>query len=300
VDEDMPASGSPPPYRRIADALRGEILDGVYPVGGRIPSQADLEQRFRVSRPTIQRALTELRKGGFIDNRRGRSAEVLPWPERGGAAAPVAAEAPEPAFAALATHITQAFEQRHITLDAFSLTTQTLNSALGTQLQRILRGELNPASIHLRLLLPSQAAHLAVPRTVADPGDERPLRRLRQLVRGHVVALRSGFTSMSDRRPDIDQVVEFRTVPVTPLHKLYLVNRDVALFGHYQVVERPIQFGDGQFEDTYDVLGIDAMLFPYRRDPDNQHTADSRFVAEAQAWFDSLWSTIAEPLTLFE
>jgi hypothetical protein len=89
-------------------------------------------------------------------------------------------------------------------------------------------------------------------------------------------------------------------VPVTPLHKLYLINGDQALFGHYQVVERPVLFGDGRSENIFDVLGIDAVLFPYRRDEREPESADTRFVDQAQAWFDSVWSTIAEPVTLFE
>lgn len=298
MDEDTPtANGSTPPYRHIADVLRGEILDGVYRIGERIPSQAELEERFQVSRPTVQRALGVLRKGGFIDNQRGRPSEVLAWRDRGTAAEPIEAEEPEPAFASLATHIDEAFRRPRVTIDAYSLTAETLNAAITLQVQKIRTGELNPESIRIRLLLPSQQARLALPRLVADPEDDRPLRRLRQLVRGHGITLR---TSVYGLAGGLESSVEFRTVPVTPLHKLYLINGEVALFGHYRVVERPVRFSDGQREDIYDVLGIDAMLFPHRSDPGDPESVDSRFVAEAQAWFDSLWSTIAEPLTLPE
>jgi DNA-binding transcriptional regulator YhcF (GntR family) len=297
-DEETLTGNDPlPPYRRIADALRDEITEGLFPVGRRIPSQAELEERFGVSRPTVQRALQELRKDGYIDNRRGRAAEVLPRGGRGGAPSD---EEPEPAFEALATYVAAAFEEREVTIDAYSLTAETLSGALTPPVQRIMLGESNPSSIRIRLLLPAPDTALAVPRTVADPQDGRPLRRLRQLARGHTVALRSTVTRLSDVRPDIECAIEFKTVPITPMQKLYLLNKRVALSGYYQVVERPITYGDGRQDVIYDTLGVSTLLFPHRSDPANPHAHPSRFVAESQAWFDALWDTIAEPVTTFE
>lgn len=296
-EEDPGANGSRPPYLHIADVLRGEILDGRYRIGERIPSQADLEERFSVSRPTIQRALGVLRDDGYLDNQRGRPSEVLPWEDRHGGAQ---SQEPETAPEALRAHIAKAFEERHVTIDAYSLTTETLSRALTAPLLRVQNGELSPASIRLRLLLPSLDVRLAIPRLVADPSDERPMWRLRQLVRAHVLTLRSAFAALAELRPDIEQSVEVRTAPITPMHKLYLVNGHTALFGHYQVLKREVEFGNRGKGDIYDVLGISAVVFPYRRDPANEDARDSLFVTESQQWFDSLWSTIAEPMSLFE
>jgi DNA-binding transcriptional regulator YhcF (GntR family) len=298
-EEDSRLKGFTPPYRHIADVLRGEILDGHPPVGERIPSQVELEKRFAVSRPTVQRALRELRKGGYIDNQRGRPSEVLPWRERTGTTREQYDE-PEAAHTALGTHIAEAFEAPRVVIDVFSLTTETFNSALSVPTQRIRSGELNPESISVRVMLPSPDAHLAIPRTVADPEDDRPLRRLRQLVRGHAIAVRSSLTALSEVREDIAVSVEFRTVPITPLQKLYLINEHTALSGYYAVIEREVLFGSGERDEIYDVLGLAAVLFPFRGDPSAPDSRDSRFVTESQSWFDSLWSTIAEPLTLFE
>jgi DNA-binding transcriptional regulator YhcF (GntR family) len=299
VEEEAAAAGndSRAPYLHIASVLRREILDGLYQVGERIPSQAELEERFEVSRPTVQRALTELRKSGLIDNQRGRPAEVQPWHGPGRAAG---SGEPEPAYASLGAYVAEAFEQRHITVDAFSLTTETLFTALTAQLQRIARNEVHPASIRVRVLLPSQDARLAIPKLVADPADERPLRRLRQLVRAHVISLRSAFTALSDVHPDIQHEIEFCTVPLTPTSKVYVLNGRTALFGYYQVVERSVQFGNGDRAPIYDVLGVNAILFAHRAGADGTRPGDQRFVAETQAWFDSLWQSIAEPLRLFE
>lgn len=299
-EETLPdAESLTPPYLHIADVLRGEIRDGRYPVGERIPSQAELEERFQVSRPTVQRALGVLRQGGYIDNQRGRASEVLPW-QNGDPGGSAASTEPEPAFEALGTHVAAAFEEREITIDSYSITSETLNSALAGPVQSILRGELNPAAIRIRVLLPTQDATLALPRLVADPDDDRPLRRLRQLSRAHRTALRSTFTGLSELRPEIKVSVEFRALPVTPLQKLYLINRRLALSGFYPVKTHPVTFGDGQRDDIYDVIGLRSVLFVHRTDPAEPASRDSLFVAEAQAWFDSLWSTISEPVPLFE
>ncbi|MFC4030183.1 GntR family transcriptional regulator [Streptomyces polygonati] len=301
-DDEAPFTGNDPlpPYRRIADTLRAEIADGRFPVGHRIPSQAQLEDRFGVSRPTVQRALRELRKEGWIDNRRGRAAEVLDRGRFADGRTTAFSEEPERALESLTTHVAAAFEEPEVTIDVYTLTTETLAGALAAPVQSVMRGELNPSSIRVRLLLPALDVTLALPLLVSDPEDPRPLRRLRQLARGHTIALRSMFTRLSDVRPDITNVIEFKTVPVTPMQKLYVLNTRTALSGYYRVIRRQVTFGDGQQEEIFDVLGVNTMLFAHRLDPDRPHSRDTQFVAELQAWFDALWTNIAEPMTLFE
>ncbi|MBY8880941.1 GntR family transcriptional regulator [Actinacidiphila acidipaludis] len=286
-------NGDQPPYLHIADVLRGEIHDGVFRVGERLPSQAQLEKRFNVSRPTVQRALTELRRDGYLDNQRGRSAEVLDW--RGSVPASRAThDIPGPTLSVLEAEVAEAFEARHITIDAYSLSSETLTSALSQPLNRVLRGELSPASIRVRVLLPALDAELAIPRLVE--GDERwPLARLRELVGAQAVTLESSFNQVRDLLPDIDLSVETQALPVTPLHKLYILNGKTALTGYYQVIERDVRYR--KLSGTiYDVLGLDAVLFPFRADPADPESLVSRFFAESQGWFDSLWSTISRPL----
>ncbi|MCL2552717.1 MAG: GntR family transcriptional regulator [Actinomycetia bacterium] len=296
-EEEQEVTGATqPPYLHIADVLRGEIHDGVYRVGERLPPQAELEHRFNVSRPTVQRALTELRRAGYLDNQRGRAAEVLDWKDAS-APPPAAQETPGPTFKILDRFIAEAFEAEDVTIDAYSLSAETLSSALGAPLNRVIAGELNPKSIRLRLLLPTPDAILGIPRLV-DGEEEWPLVRLRELVGAQVVSLASAFRMVTDVRADIVQTVQLRAMPVTPLHKLYILNGRSALSGFYHVVRRDITYGEHQGE-IYDVLGVGAVLFPYRADPEDTAGHGSRFVEESQRWFDSLWNTIAEPLKVF-
>jgi hypothetical protein len=112
-----------------------------------------------------------------------------------------------------------------------------------------------------------------------------------------VVALRGTFTALHDFRPDVAQSIEFRTVPLTPVQKVYLINGRTALLGLYRVMERPVEFR-GRTRDIYDVLGVGATLFTHRAHEADPDSPGSRFVDEAQAWFESLWSTISGPLDL--
>ena len=58
-------------YDKVAQILRDEIVEGVYPVGTLLPTEAELRERFSVSRYTIREALRELREGGFVSSRQG-------------------------------------------------------------------------------------------------------------------------------------------------------------------------------------------------------------------------------------
>lgn len=274
------------PYLRIAWELRKEIEGGIPASGEQLPTQAALVRRFDVSRATIQRALDELRKQGLIDSRQGRGSYVLYRP----------APAPEPAGIGLADHVEAAFRAPRVTLDSFSLTSETLNSALQEPLRQVRSGHLSPESIDVRLLLPSPEAHLALPRNVADPADERPLRRLRRLTLSQAVTVTSALGALADSGHVADVTVQIRTVPLTPMLKLYLLNGGDALTGYYEIVQRSVPF-KGEDVEIYDVLGLDAALFHYSAAEGGQGRAH---VLQLQRWFDSLWSTIATPLKLFE
>ena len=53
----------------ISDHLRRQIIDGQLTLGGRLPTQVQLAERFQVSGVTIQRALDRLTREGFIYTR---------------------------------------------------------------------------------------------------------------------------------------------------------------------------------------------------------------------------------------
>jgi GntR family transcriptional regulator len=61
-----------PAYRRLADELRRSIRDGKFPPGRRLPTEAEVTSRWRVSRQTARHAFDELVAEGLIYRVRGR------------------------------------------------------------------------------------------------------------------------------------------------------------------------------------------------------------------------------------
>lgn len=86
----QPAAG--PKWKRIADDLRAEIEKGSYPLGGQLPTKAELMARYGVAVNTVARAIDELRRAGLVVTSQGSGmfvADALPDPE---AADPVLSE----------------------------------------------------------------------------------------------------------------------------------------------------------------------------------------------------------------
>ncbi|SEA76603.1 phosphonate metabolism transcriptional regulator PhnF [Rubrimonas cliftonensis] len=63
-------------WRKIHETLRGEITEGLYKTGDRLPTEKELSERFGVNRHTVRRALAEMTAEGAISVRRGSGAYV--------------------------------------------------------------------------------------------------------------------------------------------------------------------------------------------------------------------------------
>ncbi|MEU6954469.1 GntR family transcriptional regulator [Streptomyces sp. NPDC045714] len=75
----MPESPSGPhaPYMTVLDALAAEIKAGKIRPGEKIPSEADLVQRFGVARMTARRAVGVLRERGLVRTEWGKGTFVI-------------------------------------------------------------------------------------------------------------------------------------------------------------------------------------------------------------------------------
>lgn len=69
-----------PLWQSIATTLRGEITEGRYPVGAKLPTEAELALRFGVNRHTVRHAIGALVDDGLIVTRRGSGAFVTSRP----------------------------------------------------------------------------------------------------------------------------------------------------------------------------------------------------------------------------
>lgn len=73
--------GPVPPYRQIADQLRADIADGSIPIGRRIPSLVELEQRYGVARDTLRKAVKVLKDEGLVETVNGMGVYVTAVPD---------------------------------------------------------------------------------------------------------------------------------------------------------------------------------------------------------------------------
>lgn len=83
-------------YRLIAEQIERLILSGEFPVGSRLPSERDLADRLKVSRPSVREALIALEVEGVVDVRVGSGVTVVaaPIPHSGPMNVPAIAPGP--------------------------------------------------------------------------------------------------------------------------------------------------------------------------------------------------------------
>jgi len=67
-------------WRQIEETLAEEIGQGVYPPGKRLPTEAELAERFNVNRHTVRRAMAELAARGAVRVEQGRGTFVHEYP----------------------------------------------------------------------------------------------------------------------------------------------------------------------------------------------------------------------------
>lgn len=65
-----------PLYVRIAATLAAQIAQGDHPVGSLLPTEAELQQRFHVSRYVVRQAIHHLRSVGLVTARKGVGTRV--------------------------------------------------------------------------------------------------------------------------------------------------------------------------------------------------------------------------------
>ncbi len=260
----------------------------MYPLRAFLPSQRDLAEEFDVSRDTVQRVLRELAEQGWIESRQGSGSRVVRVPRiqplavsggrlRGGVT--------------LGPLLAEAFERDEVTLDVYSLTSESLDAHLRVQAERIHSGAIRPERISLRLILPSEDIGVPYPRVKDDPDDPRPNERLHGITRRSTSSVHELFRGLEALVPTPE--LEIRRAPLTPTCKIYLLNGTDALVAPYQVIEREATFVPGEKVDLLDVLGFGAPLTHHVKDTD-PNSPGTVFVDTWQAWFDSVWSHLAE------
>lgn len=268
-----------PPYQQVSSSLRAAILtkrEGFEP-GEKLPSGPELAKHYGVARGTVDKALDLLRSEGLIVTRQGSGSFIRERTER-----PVG----------LRPHLEVAFAEPHVTIDFAGFSSETLHNAMQEPLDRIRSGRLAPESITVRLLLPDTSSPMAVPVLVDGLRDEVALRdRARNIALTNAGGIAHSVEVLAELGLVQSASVQVKVHRASSLFKLYILNRGAAFFGFYPLRERSVTI-DGDTHTFYDVTGKDTTLFHHSAGPDDA-SLGSQYVQQAQAWFDSVWTTIA-------
>ncbi|MGY5060331.1 winged helix-turn-helix domain-containing protein [Streptomyces sp. 900105755] len=277
-------------FRQVCEALRTRMVDGTYQLGAELPAQGRLAKEFGVSRDTVQRVVRELGNEGWIESRQGSPARVAKIQRVQSTTAKATRSRQAMTMGPL---ISEAFEQPEVSLDVFTLTSESLDTHLRLQAERIRAGAIAPRSIGVRMLLPDPGLDLPYPVIRQDKDDPRLRDRLRAITARHTDSLRAALGDLQAEGlvPSVD--VQTRHVRLAPAFKLYVINGAEVLHGLYEVVERPVILDTGEEIDALDVLGLGAMLTHHVEEADPNSPA-SVFVQKMRSWFESVWNLLAE------
>ena len=266
-----------PPYQQVANALRAAILTRKLAPGEKLPSGNELAQRYGVARMTVQQAMRLLRDEGLIVSRQGSGVFVRERTARA---------------IALRPHVERAFEQPKVSIDFAGFSGETLHGVMQEPLDKIRAGQLVPQSIDIRVLVPDTAQPWSIPCRVGDLADEPAFReRSGQISRRHTDAITESVAELGDLGLVKAASAQVRVHGAAPMFKLYILNRAEAFFGFYPIIEHTVTL-HGQQVPMYDLMGKDATMFHYETG-DDPGSIGGQYVDQAQAWFDSIWSTVS-------
>lgn len=140
------------------------MTDGTYPLVSFLPSQRNLADEFEVSRDTVQRALRDLADEGWIESKQGSGSRVVKSQRIQSSTARATRSRRGVTLGPL---ISEAFEQAQVSIDVYTLTSESLDAHIRLQPERIRGGLIAPQDIALRMLLPSRAMSTAPRRSTA-------------------------------------------------------------------------------------------------------------------------------------
>ena len=192
----------------------------------------------------------------------------------------------------LRPHIERAFEQDAVTIDFAGFSGETLAGALSEPLDKVRSGELTPASIRVRVLVPDTSRPWAFPCRIEDLADEPAFRqRAASIVDRSLSTIIDAVSELQDLGAVTEAVAEVRVHGMSPQFKLYVINGQDAFYGFYPVTEHMVK-AKGNLHAMYDVMGKDSVLFHHSDDGDQTSPA-GQFVAQSRLWFESVWSSVA-------
>lgn len=287
VDE-RTGDGGGAEFERVKGELLDRLTNGTYALHANLPAQRELADQFGVSRDTVQRVLKTLANERWIESRRGSGSKVIrtasPIPSVSGGTV------------SLGDVIDTAFGRADVSLDVFTLTSETLKKHVDRLDERI-RGAVGPAPkrIAVRMMLPAEdLSERPYPTAVDSEYEEAVHQRLLETTRWNTALIHAKLYDLRAENKVESVSLQVRHVRLTPPLKLYLLNGEEMLFAPYIPVERPVNLRELNLDvPAIDVEGFGAP-FTYVVKDDNEDSQASTAVRTWQSWFDKTWDLLTD------
>jgi biotin operon repressor len=277
-------------YQRVRGELLNRLTGGTYALGALLPPQRELAEELEVSRPTVQKVLRELIEEGWLSSRQGSGTRVIKVIK---AEPPISSEG---RWVTLGELMDQAFQGPEVTLDVFTLSSESLDFQIRRQDEQIrLKKRPKLQRIHLRILLPAEdVTDRLYPKAVQDEDDEAVWERHLNTTRGSTTSIKRKLNDLRVEGLVPSVEIEIRYVKLYPPLKLYLVNGSAMLSAPYVPVKRQVYLeAYDKAVDAIDVLGVGAPLTYDVKDHD-PHSQASEKVDNWRKWFDKTWNLLAK------
>ncbi|WP_026425049.1 GntR family transcriptional regulator [Actinokineospora inagensis] len=271
-----------PPFQQVANVLRAAIATRKLEPGDRLPSYAELAERFKVAPMTVQKVISLLRDEGLVVTRQGKGTFVRQRTERA---------------VGLRPHVEQAFESSDVEIDFAGFSSETLLGVVQEPLDKLRTGRLGAKSVKVRILLPDLSLAIGLPSLVEGGGaDSAEVRqRMQRITQRSTQTITDSIEELAALKLIESGSAEVRVFRTSPLFKLYIINRSEAFFGFYPVVRHSVAIA-GEAVEIFDPMGKDATLFHWAVS-DDPEAVSNQYIAQAQAWFDSVWESVAKGYT---
>ncbi len=200
-----------------------------------------------------------------------------------------------PVFAApsvgLRPFIEQAFAREHVTIDFAGFSGETLHGAIQEPLDKIRIGQIKPATLTIRMLLPDTSRPMVLPCRADDLTDDPEHRaRAHRLTSRHAHAILDTVNELASLSLVQQADAQIRAHACPPLFKLYILNGEDVFFGFYPIIKQSIPLASGPRE-MYDLMGKDAVVFHHS--VHSGHPADAPYVEQARSWFTAMWDNLS-------
>jgi DNA-binding transcriptional regulator YhcF (GntR family) len=268
-----------PPFQQVVGVLKAAILTRKFEPGDQLPSYAELAKQFGVSPMTAQKAVGILRAEGLVITRHGTGSFVRQRTERS---------------VGLRPHVEQIFEAGGpVAIDFAGFSGETLYGVIQEPLDKIRAGRLSIESLTIRMLLPDLTKPIGLPALAPSGDDSAAVRaRMDRIAQRSTQAIVDQVDELAALGLVKAATADVRVFHTSPVFKLFLLNRSESFFGFYPVVEHSVAVG-GEPTSIFDPMGKDAVLFHYAVSDDESSIGDQH-VQQAQAWFDSVWTSVAK------